>query len=226
MTELHSSPPPTADMIAARVRSNAVSSLLPAVLITVIGWLMPASVSKDPPELKETTIVGMIWTLRVVGPLLLVTAALGRTGALWCFLLDAILSSCVALALAVTVVVIFDELLQGSVNVLVFAVFAAVYGRAAWSLGNEFFVRRRALGSAGTQPAVLAPAPSSSAGTVVSTAHEFERPRPSPSPEARRPSGRPPEPMVETLPPTPEEPPPDGFLAGFADRRPGEDEER
>lgn len=226
MTQPFSNSPTTAASVAARVRSNAVNALLPAVLITVIGWLMPASVSKDPPELKEATIVGMIWTLRVVGPLLLVTAALGRTGALWCFLLDAILSSCVALALAVTVVVIFDELLQGSLNVLVFAVFAAVYVRAAWSLWKEYFVLRRALVPAGTQPAVLAPPPSSSGGTVESTAQEVERPRPSPLPEAGGSSGKHREPVVEPPPPTPEEPPPDGFLAGFAERPPSDDKER
>lgn len=142
-------------------------------------------------------------------------------------LLDAVVSSCVALALALTVVVIFDELVKGDLKVLIFAVFAAVYVRAAWSLWREYFVLRGDLVPAGTQPAGFVPTPRSSAGaTVESAAHEVERPRPSPLPEAGGPSGKRREPVVEPPPPTPEEPAPDGFLAGFAERRPGEDEER
>ncbi|MBN1512985.1 MAG: hypothetical protein JXB13_13300 [Phycisphaerae bacterium] len=226
MTQPYSNSPTTTASVAARVRSNAVNALLPAVLITLIGWLMFKPL-ENPSGVKETIVAGTIWILRFAGPVLLMTACIGRaTGRLLCFLLDAVVSSCVALALALTVVVISDELVKANLPVLIFAVFAAVYVRAAWSLWREYFVLRRVLVSAGPQSAALAPAPPSSAGTVESTAREVERPRPSPLPEAGGPSGKRREPPVEPPAPAPEQPPPDGFLAGFADRRPGEDEER
>jgi membrane-bound ClpP family serine protease len=211
MTDSYSNTPTIADRVADRVRRNAVNALLPAILITLIGWLL-FNPLESPSGVKETTIAGTIWILRFAGPLLLVTAGLGRvTGRLWCFLLDTILSSCVALALALTVVVIFDELVKANLTVLIFAVFAAVYVRAAWSLWSEYFVLHRTVATAGPAPAAE---------------QRSEQRRPSSTEEIEYPPAASADPRTSPAPPAPDEPAPDGFLANFADRKPGEDEKR
>ena len=110
-----------------------------------------------------------------------------------------------------TVVTVFDDLVRGSLNALIFAVFAAVYVRAAWCLWSEYFSLRRADATAGPAPAARGQQPRS-------------------SPSMPDPAGEPPgasaDSAARTIPPVADQPPPDGFLASLAYGEAAEDEKQ
>lgn len=134
--------------IAARVRRNAGQALFPAILVLVVGWgfMQPAS---HPETTAATVVAVMAWTLRIGGILLLIAAALCWTGALVGFLLDAMVSTCVAVGLIAATLVSVQSLLRGDLFVIVFAVFAALYVRAAIALWRDYGAMRAGTARAG-----------------------------------------------------------------------------
>ena len=89
------------------------------------------------------------------GILLIVVAGICYTGALVGFLLDAIVSTCLAIVLAVSAAVLLGDPAQRDWNALVLAVFAAVYVRAAYTIWKDY-AQLRALqrGEGAVQPPV------------------------------------------------------------------------
>jgi hypothetical protein len=207
------------DAITARVRRNAGQAAFPALLVLLVGWLI-LDPPEDPQGLAMKVVAGMAWTLRICGFVLLIAAALCWTGAMIGFLLDAVTSSLVAIALVLATLVCLPQL---NFVVLVFAVFAALYVRAAIALWRDYAALQAGLTAfealgAGGEDSDGAPSPEegSLAGALLEelrgSAPEPERDQPRADTEPDR------EPS--------EEPPPDGYLAGLAEEKkdkPGSD---
>jgi hypothetical protein len=197
-------------VVTARIKRNASQILLPAIVVLVLGWvyLVPP---EDPDLLSDYVLVALVWTLRIGGIALLGVAAICWTGAPIGPLLDAILSSWFAIVLAATTAC-FIAHDASDLRAYVFAIFAAVYARAALTLWREYPVLSRV---AATQPEdPVAPSEESSPP-------EFPHHRPEPAGEPREGRSHTPTSTGSGVQPPEHEAPPDGFLADFADDKKG-----
>jgi hypothetical protein len=197
-----------------RVRRNAAQILLPAGLALVLGWVflgLPESVGTVPLYVLAI----LVWTLRIGGIALLGVAAICRTGRPIGLLLDAIISSWFALALAAATVCLLAYNAT-DLNGYVFAVLALVYMRAAWALWKDYPAVARA---AAPEEDELATSDSSETSRWSSSPPETadEQPR-SPNEPAPVSADAIPPSAPDALEPA-DEAPPGGFLSGFAERK-------
>jgi hypothetical protein len=197
-----------------RVRRNAAQILLPAGLALLLGWVF-----LRPPETVNTVpsyvLTIMVWTLRIGGIVLLGVAAICRAGRPVGLLLDAIISSWFALTLAATAVCCLGADPKTLVG-YVFAVFAVLFGRAAWALWKGYPSVARAAAPAGDGPAT---SDSSETSHWPSSPPETAGERPM-IPNGPAPVSPDATPSSATDTPEPaDEAPPEGFLSDFAERK-------
>ncbi|UCG16048.1 MAG: hypothetical protein JSV19_12215 [Phycisphaerales bacterium] len=193
-------------VVTARIKRNASQILLPAIVVLVLGWGFLAR-PESPDSLSDYVLVVLVWTLRIGGIALLGVAGICWTGALIGPLLDAIISSWFAIVLAATAACFIAYNLADLMG-YVFAIFAAVYARAAFTLWQQYPALCRAAAPQPDDPV---------ASTEESSPSGFphRRPEPAGEPRVRHPGS-----VASDAPdaqPHAHEAPPDGYLADFAD---------
>ena len=129
--------PPAPSEITARVKRNARQVLLPAAVVLLAGWYLFHPIS-DPTTASEYAIAILAWSLRIGGIVLLGAAGICWTGALIGLVLDAVVSSCLAVVLTVSSLILLPAFRGGDWSGVIVGVIAAVYIRAAVGLWTDY----------------------------------------------------------------------------------------